>query len=287
MDGRSHRRRFVAVELLAAVLLLFALSLVAQAQAAPLPQDAAQGKALFDRSCAGCHTIGGGRTVGPDLKGVSANRPRDWLVEFIATPDRVIARGDPTATQLLQEYGGVPMPNLGITPAQAADILAYIDQQSGGGAAPAAPAPVAAGQADVGRALFDGSRRLAAGGPPCIGCHNAAGVGSLDGGSWGLDLTKAHSKFGAAGISSLLKAPAFPGMREAYLDRPLNDGEIADLTAFLAVVDQQQPVSPTNYGLLFPVLGLVAFVVLLGLSQLAWQRRLRSVRKPLLGGKAR
>jgi hypothetical protein len=76
-------------------------------------------------------------------------------------------------------------------------------------------------------------------------------------------------------------------MREAYADRPLSDGEIADLTAFLAAVDQQQPTTPSNYGLLFPVLGLAAFALLLVLSQLAWRRRLRNVRKPLVGGKAR
>ncbi len=104
------------------------------AQASP---DVKAGQAIFQRSCTSCHTIGGGKLVGPDLKGVTTKRPHAWLVSFITGPDKVIASGDPTATQLVKQYG-VPMPNLGITTQQANQLLAYIQYQSGG--APPAPA---------------------------------------------------------------------------------------------------------------------------------------------------
>ena len=46
-------------------------------------------KELFDQQCASCHTIGGGDSGGPDLKGIVAKRPADWLVKVIAEPDKL------------------------------------------------------------------------------------------------------------------------------------------------------------------------------------------------------
>ena len=100
---------------------------LASAQAA---QAATRGKAVFDQKCTSCHTIGGGRSVGPDLKGVTQARDRAWLAEFIQAPDKVFARNDPIALKLKDEYGGVMMPNLGVTAAQADDVLYYVDSRS-------------------------------------------------------------------------------------------------------------------------------------------------------------
>lgn len=98
-----------------------------QTPIAPTNQDTPRGQMLFTQKCAGCHTIGGGKLLGPDLKGVTARRPRGWLIEFIVAPDRVIARGDPVAVELLKEYG-LPMLNTGVSDAEAQEILAYIER---------------------------------------------------------------------------------------------------------------------------------------------------------------
>ena len=98
------------------------------AGAAAATQDTARGKALFDGKCAACHTIGGGKKVGPDLKGVASHRPHDWIISFITAPDQVIASGDATAAQLVKEYG-MPMPNVGVSKADAEAILAYISSR--------------------------------------------------------------------------------------------------------------------------------------------------------------
>lgn len=87
--------------------------------------DVSQGQTLFNARCSACHTIGGGKKAGPDLQGVASRRSRDWLIAFITAPDQVIASGDPTASQLVKEYG-MPMPNVGVTRSDAEAILAYI-----------------------------------------------------------------------------------------------------------------------------------------------------------------
>ncbi len=124
--------------LLPAILLLLAAP---QAQAAPLRQDPVAGQQTFQSLCVSCHTVGGGNLVGPDLAGVTERRDAAWLHRFIMEPDKVLAEGDPIATQLLAEFNNVPMPNMGVSATQASDILAYL-------AAPAAvAAPAAAPEA--------------------------------------------------------------------------------------------------------------------------------------------
>ena len=72
-------------------------------------QDAAE---YFRQNCASCHTIGGGRLTGPDLKDVTVRRDHAWLLRYIPDPKSMIDAGDPVATQLFQEARGVLMPSL-------------------------------------------------------------------------------------------------------------------------------------------------------------------------------
>ena len=73
-----------------------------QAEGAP-----GEGLQVFRSYCTTCHTIGGGRKVGPDLAGVGARRSPEWLASFIRQPQSVTP-GSPmpafesvlTATQL-------------------------------------------------------------------------------------------------------------------------------------------------------------------------------------------
>jgi mono/diheme cytochrome c family protein len=91
-----------------------------------------QGKALFDQSCASCHSIDGtGASFGSDLKTVTQRRDRDWLVRWIVAPDQVIASGDAITQELLQQYNGVPMPNAGLQPDQVESIFSYLESAAG------------------------------------------------------------------------------------------------------------------------------------------------------------
>jgi cytochrome oxidase Cu insertion factor (SCO1/SenC/PrrC family)/mono/diheme cytochrome c family protein len=88
------------------------------------------GQALFLKACASCHKIGMGPHVGPDLEDVTARRDRAWLVRYMMAPDRMRAQKDPLAVKLDAEYTGVRMPNLGLSEADAQDLIAYFEAQA-------------------------------------------------------------------------------------------------------------------------------------------------------------
>ena len=97
------------------------------------------GRLLFERQCAACHTIGGGDRIGPDLAGATERRPREWLLSFVTAPDQMIAAGDPIAVRLYERYNRIVMPNLNLSQDQAAQLLEYMAVAS-----TAAPAPAVA-----------------------------------------------------------------------------------------------------------------------------------------------
>jgi len=90
---------------------------------------AAKGKELFGtKGCTACHTVGGGRLVGPDLKGVTERRDKQWIINMILKPDSMI-NNDPVAKKLFEEYN-VPMPYQGVTPEEAEAIYEYLKSAS-------------------------------------------------------------------------------------------------------------------------------------------------------------
>ena len=84
------------------------------------------GEAIFIRACASCHTIGLGKKYAPDLAAVTVRRDHDWLRNFIMDPDLMLAAGDPIAEVLNEDFPGVVMPNLGLGPQDADDLISYL-----------------------------------------------------------------------------------------------------------------------------------------------------------------
>ena len=72
---------------------------------------AAGGQEVFNAKCSACHTIGGGRRVGPDLSGLTDRRSGEWINKFIISPQSVISGGDAVAKALLAEYSNIMMPD--------------------------------------------------------------------------------------------------------------------------------------------------------------------------------
>lgn len=91
--------------------------------------DPGAGEKIFNRACVACHSIGGGRMEGPDLKDVTKRRDRAWLVRWLKDPVGMV-QSDETAKALFEEYNKVQMPPSNLSEAEIADVLAYIEQAS-------------------------------------------------------------------------------------------------------------------------------------------------------------
>lgn len=89
---------------------------------------AERGKKLFSvKGCVACHTIGGGKRIGPDLEGITRRVAFPWMYHWITDPDSML-RADTMARRLLDEYR-VPMPNQHVSPAEFEALYEYLRQQ--------------------------------------------------------------------------------------------------------------------------------------------------------------
>lgn len=249
------------------------------------PARADDGSAIFSSKCAACHTIGKGKTVGPDLKGITTTEDPVWLKSWISAPSALIKSGDAKATRLVKQYS-LQMPDLGLSSPDIDAVLAYIAEQSGsaktnakGPLAPVAALP--AGDGAQGRELFVGGARMKNGGPPCMSCHSISGIGALGGGTLGPDLTDAYHKYGGdAGLASFLTSVPTPTMSAVWTRQPLTPQEVANLTAFIkegALVER-----PLDAIWKLTLMALLGLVILVAIVAVYWRRRLLGVRKPLV-----
>ena len=97
---------------------------------APQKISESAGAYLFRSKCAACHTVGQGDKIGPDLAQVTTRRERQWLIQYVMTPDQLLATQDPTAVALFKQYNQVRMPNLRLTPDEVTSLLTYIETVS-------------------------------------------------------------------------------------------------------------------------------------------------------------
>jgi len=215
----------------------------------PVPASAQSdqgGQALFEEKCSPCHSIGEGDILGPDLSGVMAKRDRSWISRWIRFPEEMVRAGDPLAAELLKKWNDIPMPDTGLSQADADAIIAYLESRGEGSASePSAQdrtsvsKPVPLGDPLVGEMLFTGEKPLQHRGTPCIACHNVAGVGALGGGNMGPDLTNVYSRYGESRLAAALGALPFPTMKALYVGRLPTSEEQGDLLAFFARADGQ------------------------------------------------
>ncbi|MGI9519078.1 MAG: c-type cytochrome [Pirellulaceae bacterium] len=262
--------------------------------------DGQETAAYFKANCASCHTIGGGRLTGPDLKGVTerameAGKDRDWLISFMLDPPRMVNSGDAYAARLVQETpGGVVMTKIvGLDAERAGFLLDLIDAESlldesqFKGAAVSSE-PFTARDVERGLALFTGREQLAGGSAMCMSCHRLPGVGGLGGGNLGPDLTRVyeegeHTTGGRATLSAWLGSPATPTMQSLLRDQPLEPDEIHALVALFesrAAKSQPEPVGASMVS--FAILGLLGAALILFVFDSLWNTRLRSVRRALV-----
>ncbi len=90
------------------------------------------GQSVFVAKCAPCHTIGNGRLVGPDLKGVHKKYNLKYLETWIRSSQSVINGGNAKAKALFEEFNSIVMPDFPELKSDEIKKLAnYIKAQSG------------------------------------------------------------------------------------------------------------------------------------------------------------
>ena len=244
---------------------------------------------FFRENCVSCHTVGGGRLTGPDLKNVTGRKERDWLIEFLQSPQAMMDKGDPYALKLQQEARGVVMPTIsGISKDRARALLAMLDAESKLAKSQFAgmqisDRPFTAYDISQGRAIFLGERGLVNAGPACISCHTVKSAGALGGGRLGPDLTRVCERLqGRKNMAAWLFAPATPTMASVFKQHALKPEEILPLVAFFEDAARRGGQDDSAARLNFFLLGLGGAVIGLVAMDAAWKRRFRSVRRTLV-----
>ena len=246
------------------------------------------GEHIFQTICFACHTIGGGRRVGPDLLSVHDRRSQAWLEKFVKSSQSMVNSGNHEAIALFEEFNRIPMPDPALSEQQIREVLVYIQSRSTAQitasgandrvpetvAAPVSEQPVSEQDILMGQKLFQGNIRLANNGPACNACHEVRNDAVIGGGILARELTEVFSRMGRAGVTAILGQAPFPVMQAAYKNRPLTAEEAAALVAFLQFADsEQQNHLPRDYGIGLLLSGAAGALVLLMIFNFVWRGR--------------
>lgn len=266
----------------------------------------------YRQNCLNCHTIGGGRLTGPDLKDLSQRQKRQWLVRFLMDPRGTIASGDPYAQQIFEAARNVPMPNMpGMTRELAESLLDLIEaesklQKSQFIGRQTADKPFTDDDRLQGHKLFVGQWRLYNGGPACISCHSARELPAMDkgrastatpalaqillvaelpplgGGQLGPALTSACERLkGCKALCDWLAPAKTESKHPVFKSHPLEPDEVHALAAYVDAIAGKQTPSPSLGRMTFLLLGLVSAMALVfvfdGIGKLQCWRTRRAV----------
>jgi mono/diheme cytochrome c family protein len=196
---------------------------------------------VFRTKCSSCHTFGKGEHVGPDLKGVTDRRSRQWLVPWIRSSARVIRTGDPTGVELFRRFREQRMPDHDLTDDEIGALLDYLEADG-----PEADAKKAIRRADqateddvkAGERLFFGRTKLSSGGLACAACHSVSVYSQL-GGTFAPDLSRAFSSYYDTALDQMLKA-AVPARGSRLHSTSVTNEESFAVRAFLRAVSTSQ-----------------------------------------------
>jgi mono/diheme cytochrome c family protein len=255
-------------------------------------QSLQEGQTLFGAKCYSCHNIGSGDKQGPDLKGVTSRRTKEWLNEFINTPAAMNSRGDATAVELFKKFPATVMPDQALAQQQIDSILMIIDDLTKKNeifvpAGAKLSRAITPGDVDNGWQLFMGRAKLQNGGAACISCHSIKGEGLFGGGTLGPDLTGVNLRYRDPELIAILQNPNFPVMATQFGTRALSNEEIVQLFALFQNAKQMNPTPATQAGVTtldpkFFVIGTAAMLLVLALMNWGWRKRSRGIREDLV-----
>ncbi|MGD1092623.1 MAG: c-type cytochrome [Bryobacteraceae bacterium] len=246
---------------------------------------------FYRKNCFSCHTIGGKRLAGPDLKDVTQRKDRAWLVKFLLDPKTVINAGDPYATQIVKDSNGFVMPTIkGLDRERAEALLNLIEgeskmETSSFAGKQVAERPFATADVERGKQIVLGARSLANGGTACISCHTLRDLSSLGGGRLGPDLTRTYERMGGRrNLTAWLSSPATPTMQSIYKSHTLKQDEILPLVAYLESTSKQGGQASPSAMVHFFLIGLGGSLAGLVILDGFWRKRFNTVRRALVNG---
>lgn len=246
------------------------------------------GEGLYKADCSACHTINGGRLIGPDLAGINELREQSWLISFIRSSQKMIKSGDSLAVAIYNEYSKLPMPDHNWSDEQIISVLNYIRETEDPlltQAAAEKQVPDSALQQVYisysdpkfirGKALFYGYEKFTNGATTCIACHYTNDGSIIGGGKLAMDLTASYGRLGAAGIQAILTNSPFPAMNVSLRNNKLTDDEKEALTVMLQFVNDHQANKPetSRDELIFLLLSMVLFIFLLSHLYVVYDHR--------------
>ena len=213
--------------------------------------------ALFTAKCAGCHSIGGGNLVGPDLAPSAKWSVADLTRAIKGMEKNVGPLKDDEVTALVAY---LKKSNASKQTAQAAPVPGekpIIPSQS-----QAQPGPVIEpASAERGRSLFTGAEALKNGGLSCIACHRVDNAG----GTMGPELTALSKKISGDALISACEHTPYKVMNVAYKSHPVLHQEALDLAAYFTSLKEphqkikEPAVAALGAALAATVLGIIAF----------------------------
>lgn len=247
---------------------------------------AQDGALLFKQNCSACHSIGGGKLVGPDLKGITKKRTKEWLTKFIISSTNLIKSGDLDAIAIYKEYNNSPMKDFPLTQEEISKILDYIGAGKSGNEKLDPKKLAEQHFADsilkgenikdilIGKDLFYGQRRFENAGASCASCHNASYSGKEQGGKLAKDLTNAFKRLGGyAGIKGILSNPPYPSMTETYKNNTLTEPEMAYLQLFFKSSDMKNKNGPQKSCNIMIIIGSILTIIFAIVISFLWRKR--------------
>lgn len=224
-------------------------------------QSVEEGAQVYAANCASCHQASGEGISGafPPLAG----NPNVADTAYVAS---VVRDGLSGPIEVLGVDYDATMPAISLSDDEVAAVASYVASLAGSESTTPTTTPVAAepkeGDADRGHDLFVGSASFANGGPACAACHVAGKVDGLGGPGLGPDLTLAFDRLGGEpGLTGWLANPPSAVMAPLFVDKTLDDDEIADVIAYLGEARSATPGSSVD---LMTIIGLAGAIVLFG-----------------------
>jgi len=173
---------------------------------------------LYNDKCSGCHTVGGGALVGPDLKPSTAWGETD-LTAAVKRMEKNVGTLSNDEVQSLVKLLKEPQLEK-ILKAESEKAIAAQEKS----AVSDEPASSVSGAS-----LFYGRQPLLNGGMACAACHSYAGQG----GNLAPDLTAISEKLSEPALVSACQNTSFKLMKPAYADHPVTRQEALHLARFL------------------------------------------------------